>query len=382
MAQPNGKFLRAVGAMIGSIVGVGVFGLPYTFAQSGWVTGMIVLVFMAGMLITLQLMYAEVCTQTEGKHRLVGYIREYVGKPWDWVSLVALASGLWGAMIAYIIVGGRFMHILLGPLFGGPEVAYSLVLAFVASALMYKGLQFVSKIDTVIIVALLFLFLFMVLAALPHLELANVLQADVSKAFVPYGVVLFSLAGIGVVPEMKEILGPKQEGKLGYAIVIAMLVITLLYAGFTFAVVGVTGSVTTEAAFDGLVPVLGPTFALIGALLGSLTILSIYMLLGIQLQNTMQFDFGMKKLHAWILVCGVPIVLFLLGLREFIDLIGFIGGVFVGILGILIVLTYERMRRSPVCKTHRCLNLPHVVSWMIMLLFLVGVVLNIASRLS
>lgn len=376
------KYYRAVGTMVGSIVGVGVFGLPYAFSQSGWVVGAITLFIMTGLLIALQLMYAEVVLQTEGRHRLVGYVRKYLGQPWGWISLVALASGLWGAMIAYIIIGGRFVHVLFSPLFGGPEVVYSLILAALASALMYRGIQFASKIEVTIISLLLFLFVFIILASVPHIDLSNLMQVNLKNVFVPYGVVLFSIAGMGVVPEMREVLGRRHEKYLASTIVVAMVLILLLYTAFSFAVVGVTGSATTEAAFDGLVPVLGNTFRIVGAVLGSLTIVSIFMLLGIQLQNTLRFDFGMKRLQAFVLTAGVPVVLFLLGIREFIELIGFVGGIFVGLLGILVVLTYEKMRKSPVCRFQHCLHVPGFLSWALAGLFVLGMILSIITSLT
>jgi amino acid permease len=58
MKHPDVKLLRAVGMMIGAIVGVGVFGLPYAFAQSGVALGLVWLIAIGGLLTCLQLMFA------------------------------------------------------------------------------------------------------------------------------------------------------------------------------------------------------------------------------------------------------------------------------------------------------------------------------------
>jgi tyrosine-specific transport protein len=375
------KFLRAVGMMIGAIVGVGVFGLPYAFSQSGFGIGLLELVLIGIVLTVMQFMLAELVLQSKKNHRLVGHVKEQLGTAWSWVTLVAMLFGIWGAMIAYMIIGGRFLHILLNPVFGGAEIVYSFIVAGIGSLLIYKGLRFASKIEIVIVLALLFLFLFIIAASVPHIQAENFFSMDLSKAFLPYGVILFSMAGIGIVPEMEDVLGRKHRNKLGMAILAGMAVIGLLYASFSFVVVGVTGAATTPAAFDGLIPVLGPTFGIIATFLGSLTILSIYMVLGIEMLNTFRFDFKMKYFQAWLLVVSVPVILFLVGVREFIGIIGFVGSVFGGMLGIMIALSYWKLKKSPWCKTHHCLNLPIPLVWLVALLFFGGMIYQVYTTI-
>jgi amino acid permease len=374
--HPNLPWYRAIGTMIGSVVGVGVFGLPYAFAQSGYVVGLLELFFVSGFLLVLQLMYAEIAIQTPGNHRIVGYIKQYLGHPWDRVTAVLFAVYTWGAMIAYMIVGGGFFHILLSPLLGGSEFWYQLSLAVVVAWLTFRGIRYLAKMELVIVCALLFLFVFMSLAALPHVHVPNLSLFHPEKWFLPYGVVLFALSGLGVVPEMKDVLG-KQMMKLPYAVVAGQVIVTLLYAIFTFAVVGVTGEGTVENAFQGLVPILGSTFMIVGSLLGVLTVASIFSLLSIELQGTLRFDYHWSLRKAWGVVMTVPILCFLFGVREFIDLIGFLGAVFGGVLGILLIAAYERMRHSPVCINHRCLNVPHAVSWGLVLILASGMLYTI-----
>jgi tyrosine-specific transport protein len=363
--------------MIGAIVGVGVFGLPYVFAQAGFALALIEL-FVIGVLLTLlQLMQAEVAIQTNGHHRLAGYVRMYLGEGWSWIAVIALAGGIWGAMIAYMIVGGNFLFLFLSPLMGGTEFFYALLLAGVASLLIYRGLRFASKFEMVIVGALLFLFVFIILASLPHIRPNAYLPISLEQAFLPYGVILFSLAGVGVVPELKDVLGTRLQSKLGHVILIGMTVILVLYAAFSAAVLGVTGTETTPVAFDGLIPVLGGTFRYVATFLGSLTILSIYFMLGIELLNTLRFDFRLSHRISWLIVVAVPIVFYLSGAREFINVIGFVGSIFAGALGILVALTYLRMKRSPTCEKHQCLNFPNRLTWTLILLFVGGIIFEL-----
>ena len=146
-----------------------------------------------------------------------------------------------------------------------------------------------------IVSGLLLLFFVVFVASLPHIRLDHLRMMPAKDLGTLYGVVLFSLAGTGAVPEMKAVLGKKQLKHLPTTIIVGLSVILWMYAAFAFAVVGVTGPGTTEDAFTGLVPVLGPSFRIVGSLIGSMTILSIYTILGVIMRETLEIDFKMKK---------------------------------------------------------------------------------------
>jgi len=377
MTHPDFKFLRAIGMMIGAVIGVGVFGIPFAFAQSGVPLGLLELFGIGIIMIVLQFMLAEITLQTHGKHRLVGYIEIYLGKFWKSVATAAVCANAWGAMLAYMIIGGSFVHLLLSPILGGSLQWYSYGIAIVAGLLLYFGLQFASKLELFVIGSLLFLFISMILLAIPHIQIANLQTIHWANTFIPYGIILFALSSMGIVPEMKEVLGPQAKSQLGQASLIGMLTVIVLYSLFAVAIVGVTGSATTQAAFEGLVPVFGNSFRVITSLLGTLTVLSIFVMIGIQLMNTFQVDFKRTHKTAWAMTILVPIALFAFGFREFVHLVGFIGSVFGGLLGILIVLTYLRMKNKLMCKIHHCLNFPNVLSWLVFFVFLVGILFKL-----
>lgn len=367
--------------MIGAIVGVGVFGLPYAFAQSGFGVGFLWLVVVGVLLLFMQLMFGEVAIQTTGKMRLPGYVGHYIGKKWGYLALASMIFGIWGAMVAYMIVGGEFLHILLEPIFGGDVWLYSYIIAGISGMMMYGGLKRASRIESVVVVTLLFLFALIILTSLPSVQLEHYFTMDLSNVFIPYGVILFSMAGVGIVPEIKDVLGPRHKQDMGKVIMIGMGVIMAIYLLFAFAVVGVTGPETSQTAFEALSRIFGPTFTITTTLLGSLTILSIFMVLGIQAMNTFKYDFSLSHNAAWMVVMTVPVTLFAVGLREFITIAGFIGGVFGGLMGILIVMSYWKMRRSNICKQHHCAKFPGWLSGCIILMFLAGMIITITQSL-
>ncbi len=381
MLHPNFRMIRAVGVMVGSIVGAGVFGLPYAFAQSGAGIGAAWLLGIGAVVLLLFLMYAEVVIQTPGTHRLGGYAEIYIGPAWKSFATILLGAAQLGAMLAYTVLGGRFLLALFGPLFGGTELVYALLMVAGVAAFTWRGTKFATRAESAVVGVLLFLFVWAILASVPAISAANLFTLQWDAAFLPYGVVLFALSGIGAVPEMKEALGSKDLRRLPHAVTYGLFVLVGLYLAFSLAVVGVTGTATTPTAFTGLSDALGPVFQAISALLGSVTIFSIFAMTCLQVQNALAVDLRVPRRASWALAAFVPPTLYLAGLREFIGVIGFVGAVFSGIVGMLVVALYERMRRSPVCREHKCLNVPTILAVLVAGLFAWGVLRELAEFL-
>jgi len=376
MKEGNKRWIRAVGTMIGSVVGIGVFGIPYVFAQAGFLIGLVMLLVIGVLLVLLQLLYAEITIQTPGERRFSGLAEKYLGKTWMKIAALAFLTSAWGAMIAYVIIGGEFLHTLLGPMIGGTPFMYSIGFFVIEAFFLLWGLKMVSGVETYVVAILLLLFGAIIILGFPDVEMVNLLSLNVSKAFLPYGVVLFAIAGMGIVPEMHAILGEKYEGKIRSAIISGKALILLLYALFALVVVGVTGTATSDEAIIGLGKALGPTVTAIGSLAGIVTLVSIFVVVGIQIKDTFIFDFKIKPMLAWFLTVSVPIILFLLGVREFISVISFSGAVFGAMSAVIVLLVFEKMRRT-ICTKRKCFVLPKWVSVILGSIFIIGAVVEI-----
>jgi hypothetical protein len=158
-----------------------------------------------------------------------------------------------------------------------------------------------------------------------------------------------------------------------------MGIVVSLYALFSFSVVGATGPATTPIAFDGLLPLLGNTFGFVVSFIGSLITFSIFMMIGVELKHLYRYDFSLPNLGAWALTVIPPMLLYLMGIREFVAVIGFVGAIFGGVLGMMSVWIYECMRRKLSCDHHYCFRIPSWISLLLILVFFSGMVLEIAS---
>ncbi len=367
--------------MIGSIVGVGVFGLPFAFAQTGYGIGLLVLLVLGGMNAILLLMYTDIVLHTPGNHRLAGNIAAHLGSVWGKIGIVGLAIGIWGGMSAYLIAGGRFLGILFGAPGGHVETALGIFLLCVVAVVSYRGLKFASRIEVGILCLLMFLLVFVSISALPSASVSNLIPLHWDKWLLAYGVVFFAFnGGVNAIPEMRTLLG--NDRRLPHAVMTGMLWILGLYALFTLAVVAATGAATSPFAIDALIPSLGDTFRVVGAALSVVSVFSIFLLTSISLRHAFEQDVGLHKDISWLLVFLPPAIAYLLGLRSFIGLLGFFGSVVSAALGILIVAAYESMRSSRTCREHACVEFPRAFSAVIAGCYALGIVLTIIHTLA
>jgi len=376
MTEGNKRWIRAMTAMFGGIVGTGIFGIPYAFAQSGFLIGFIEILIVGVLLILMQMLYAEITIQTPGHRRLGGLAEKYLGKRWKWIATALMFGTVWGAMTAYIIIAGQFLWLLLGPIFGGEPIIYSIVFFIIESIFLWFGLKFIARAETAIVLLLLFLFGIIIIAGVPQIDTGHLMSMNWGNVLLPYGVILFAMAGLGITPEMHEILGEKYERKMFSAVLITMIVILTLYIAFAVVVMGVSGNMITDDALSGLGVALGPTIAVLGSLLGSITLISVFMVAGIEVKNTLLYDYKMKNALAWALTIGVPGVLFFLGLREFIAVISFTGAVFGSATAVVIIMIYYKMLKK-LGKARKLFKVPIWILAVITFVFVAGALAEI-----
>ena len=364
--------IYATATLIGSIVGVGLFGIPYVSVRAGLWVGLLYIVVLGAVMLAVHLMYGEVEERTEGNHRLTGHAQIYLGRVGKWiVGALVLVSG-YGGLLAYLIISGVFLDIM----FPGFSTPYLWTLGFwiVGSFAIWRGLRTVAWGELVMTIALVATMLIIVGKGFGNIVPEHLLGTGSSLAdfFAPYGVVLFSLMGINAIPEVRAVLGSHDGPRFKKVIIIGTLVPVLLYILFTIAVVGVSGERTTEEAIRGLIPFLGGTTAKIGATFGFLAVATSFLVFSINLKNTYIYDWGIRRPDAFLLVVFLPLSLFLFGIRDFIVIVGITGALLGAISGPVIILLHHRARLQGTAQPGFAFSLPKIVLYIVGALFVVG----------
>lgn len=378
----NNSFLLALSTLVGTIIGAGIFGLPYVISKSGIVPGVFYFAVLGGAVLLLHLMFGEIALRTAEKHRLIGYAQIYLG---DWGKTVVTFStvfGVVGALLAYIIIGGDFLRIAASPFFSLQSPAWSVVFWAALSVFILRGIQAIAKAELLMNLALFFVVAVIFAFALPRMEIQNFRMFEASQVFLPFGVVLFALAGWAAIPEIADLFKKKKDKKkLDNLIVLASVITVGLYVLFSLVVAGVSGNETSPDALSGLEPFLGKNIVILGALFGLIAIAASFLVLGNYLKNSLRYDFKVPHLLAAGVATLTPLALFLLGFREFIAVIGLVGAFMGAVEGIIIVLIYARAKGKGDREPEYSLRIPVIVLFAAAALFLAGAIAEVATKL-
>ncbi len=345
------NFLKALSVFLGTIIGVGIFSLPFVASKAGFLVTLFYFIIITAITIVLHLIYGKICAETETIHRLPGYVGKYLGKKYKKIAIFTTGFGLTGALLAYLIVGGEFLKFLFGSCFGENVLIYVLIFFTFGAYLIFKGIKNISKIGLLLFsVFLIILFLFFV-KAVPHINFANFQTMDWKFLALPYGVILFSLWGSAIVPELKEMMINNYPDKnldieikkknLRKVQMSGIFIASIIYLFFIFIIFGVCGVNTSKEALHGFNQILGNGVIKLGFLFGIITCFTSFIALGLTLKKTLCYDFRVSKNVSWFIACFLPLFLYLLGFKEFITIIGLTGAVAIGIEGIIIVLLYK-----------------------------------------
>lgn len=342
----SNKLLRAVTILITTTIGAGIYGIPYAINQAGIFLGFFFLFFLGAVVYLLHLLYGEVVLKTEGEHQLAGYGEIYLGKTGKYLAIISLLTGIYGALLAYTIKTGEFIALISNQPY---PVLFSLLFFAISSIVIYLGYQVVSAFGIVLLGITIGLIGLIGLISLPHFSLSNFQLLSSSftllTSIFPYGVILFALTGSVAIPEMAKTLHETPQ-LLKKAILLGTAIPVLFYLLFSLIIIGVSGSNTSNDAISGLVNFLPSWVAKLGAGLGIITMSTAFLSLGYILRKTWQWDFGFSKPQAFLLAVFPPLVLFLIGSSNFIQVLNLAGALTGGLTGILIILLYFKVKKT------------------------------------
>lgn len=365
------KFWYAVATLVGSTVGVGLYGIPFTFQKAGFGIGLLFLIGISGLVLLANLLYGEIILRTHQRHHFIGYTSKYLGAWARRINLFTFWVAVYGALVGVIIISGNFLSNVLSFYFRFSPLTFSTIFIVAASILVFLGLRTVAKFDFFMMLFFGAVVLLIALYGVKHISFANFNWATGTFWFLPFGVTLFAMNATSGIPLVREVL-IGQEEKLKKALIVGTLLPVVLYLIFTFAVVGVSGDSTSPDAVSGLLNFLGHKIVFIGSLLGFLTSATIFLNLATALKESFQQDFHFKHKWSWFLVIVIPYVLFLFGIRNFIDIIGLVGGLAISLEAILIILTYAKAKKNGERIPEYSVSLPKPLLYLMILIFAAG----------
>jgi len=374
----NYNFFCAVAVLMGTIVGAGTFGLPFVFAKAGFTAGIFYLFVLTAVVLAIHLVYGEIILRTNGSHRLVGYAAKYLGPKAKILTTAVALFEYYGALLAYTILGGEFLRIVLGRFFNGSANFWTLIFFALGALAIGWGLKFISGSELAMTLGMAAVIALIIFKGWPQINYLHFGGDSWRQIFLPYGVILFALAGSVAVPEMKQILAG-QEKSLKKAIFWGTIIPAVLYFFFVWAVLGISGPATSEDAISGLVPYLGNWIVQTGAIFGLLAVYTSFIVLGVSLKNIYIKDYNLPKVAALFLTYSIPLLVYFLGITSFILVIGFVGAVASGLDGILTVLIFLRAKERGERRPEYSLPGARILANLLIFVFSLGLVASLLS---
>ncbi len=329
------RYNRALMLLMGTIIGAGILGLPYVYAEAGYLTGIFNLILI-GIAAYLMIAYVgELTMHYPGKHQLTGYVGKFLGKNWQKIAILIETFGIYTALIAYYIGIGT----ALGNLFGISPKVMSSIFFVIVTPFVYFGTKSVSKGESILMAFKISLILILFFMLLPHVNTSNLVEFEPKKILLPFGITLFSLLGYTVMPEVSQVL--KDRKKINKVVIVSVVISIALYILFTFAFVGAFGKNVAQIPTENLTQ-----YRWVGDILVFLILSTPFLALSLAVRDVYYLDLKLPKSLAWFFACLIPYLIYLFGNVSFINLLSISGTYTGGGLGLLAMFSVLKARKK------------------------------------
>lgn len=330
------NYFAAIATLIGTIVGAGIFALPFVISKAGIATLFIYLPVLVLIQYYLHKMYAEIVLSTKTEQRVPGYVEIYAGKKYKMVTTVFSLLGAYGALLAYVILGGIFLHGLLGATLGGTPFVYSLIIFAIESFIVFFGIKTIASAELFMTAFLIAVVIIISTKSMSFVSIDNYTLMNWKYFLLPYGVIFFSVGGQNAIPEVCRLLS-KEKTKIKSAIFWGTLIPAFITIIFTTIIVGVTGSNTSPDTLVGLKQVFSNGVVTFALIFGLISIVTSFLVTSQAVKEIYWWDFKMNEKLSWALACGVPLLLFFLGVQNLTKVVGLTGALTGGVIGIVVI---------------------------------------------
>ncbi len=364
-------FYAAIATLVGAMMGAGILGIPYMFANAGFITGIIILLVVAVIITYVHLGFGEVILRTKEQHQVTGYAEKYLGKIPKRLMTISSLMIFYFVLSAYLIASGQIIF----QLFGIPEIIGSLIFFIIFALIVAFGLKIIEDSELASILLIFILVILFTVFLFPKIIVTNLANFSFSKILLPYGVLMFAFYGVAVIPEMAEELS-KSKKCLKKSIITGTVITAIIYILFASIVVGITGINTTEVAVIGISNILGPAVLLFGSIFGLIAIFTSALPISLATKEIFNYDFKLSKKISLIFATIIPFLFFLLirSLASFSSILNIVGAVFCTIQLILILFIIESAKKKGDKKPEYSIYISKPLICLIITLVVIGTV--------
>lgn len=355
--------LKSYFIIISTIIGLGIFVLPYTFSQSGYFF-LFWLFFWFFSFLILHLLFGEILFRSESKNNLPGLTAKYLHPSFKHLVWFFDYFGMLGVFLVYFIAFAKFWSLVFP---GINAFWFKLFFALFNIYFILKEFSLFTRMESVLSLGILFLFLSIALFLLPYFEIKNIFLVlnNFQEPFLPYGVLLFAFSGISSMALVYDLIGKNKSlyFKINFW---SLLTITFLYLFYVLVIVGFLGFEVSEASIESLYPYLPKFLTLLIIIMASLNM--VFVDFCFYLKRGLIHDYQLSPKAANILITISVFLLIFLNPSRLVALIGFISEFFLAFNLLVISLIYLKLKEKIYFK------IPSSLVVILSLIFLSGII--------
>ncbi|HNU96444.1 MAG TPA: aromatic amino acid transport family protein [Candidatus Paceibacterota bacterium] len=340
------EFILPTSFLSGTIIGAGIFSLPYFFIKAGVGLGFAALGVWTLVFIIIHLMYGDLVLRHGDGHRFAGYARIYFGRLGYWISIIMTVVEMFFVLTIYLLLSSSFVSLLMP---SSSVIAQVIVFWGVGTLIIFSGTKRVALFEFIAIAGILAAIVLIAWFGLPGFfqKTFEFASSQPVSWLVVFGPLIFALNGRPAIPSVMHYFKRigKEEKKSKSSIIWGTVVSAFVYAVFVVGVLGATKTVTPDSV-SGLIGIF-PTWTILSVfgVLGILSLLSSYFSIGLDVKHSLQLDINFPNYIASILVVLIPILIYLINPGSFISLIEIAGGFFIGLEGIMILMMWRKAKK-------------------------------------
>jgi amino acid permease len=369
--KKNLSFWEAFATIVGTVVGLGIFAIPYAAKNVGVAPTVALIIFIAVMSVLVSILYAEIVIFDKREECIVSYAKRYLGQWMGRIETCSVFFGYTGSILAYVLAISVFVKEFIPQ---GENYFWPIILFYTAISglVLLRGIRSLGNLEIVLAGIMCAAFFLVFWKSLPHWR---PVITDWSEVTIPYGVVWFSLTGGSAIPITVSLL--KRKGKKVFnAIFFAYTLITLVTILFFVAALKTGGQRIGLDPFVAMGERMGSWVFYLGTLIGILAVTTSHWTLATYFNKVLKEDLKINPTASWLLVIFLPVILILLGVSNFVNVIGLVGLVAGTFDALLLIAIYRKIfsRKNTVPRVLP-FKMPGYVIWAVFLL-LIGAALS------
>ncbi len=387
MSTAKGTFLFG-----STIIGAGILALPVAASHTGFIPLAAMILLVGGVSSLSGLYIAEAVLAEEKDVHLPTLAKIHLGAWGELAMLLGITIYVYGALIGYLAAGGQVFYELSG---GAIPVWVGTIFYFViGSLILHRGITLVSRINAYLMYAMLVLLGILIALAAPSIKMPFLVRSNWTYILDVFGVVLFAYLGHSVIPSIA--LSLENKRRIAVVVLVGVALPCVLYLLWSVVVLGAVpatsehGSSLAEALAAGqpatipLGEILGGSVIILGNVFAAVSMLTSYIGFGVSLKDSYS-DLSRQKrrevsevaLTAFVVIPPLLVALLIPGaFVSTLEISGaFGGGLFVGILPVLIIIKLRQNGAPRPFTTWGGKTLP----WLVLSVYVFGILYTVAG---